>query len=64
MTKTSIGGQWEGELNGKVGHFPFTHVKFIESSTTDTPSTNISSENGITNHIESSELDLNALSVS
>jgi len=28
----SINGQWEGELNGKVGHFPFTHVEFIDSS--------------------------------
>ena len=26
----SINGQWEGELNGKVGHFPFTHVEFID----------------------------------
>ncbi len=26
----SISGQWEGELNGKVGHFPFTHVEFID----------------------------------
>jgi proto-oncogene C-crk len=30
VTKTNINGQWEGELNGKVGHFPFTHVTFIE----------------------------------
>ena len=22
--------EWEGELNGKVGHFPFTHVEFID----------------------------------
>ena len=28
----SINGQWEGELNGKVGHFPFTHVEFIDRS--------------------------------
>ena len=26
----SINGQWEGELRGKVGHFPFTHVEFID----------------------------------
>jgi len=32
VTKMSINGQWEGELNGKVGHFPFTHVEFIDSS--------------------------------
>ena len=24
VTKMSINGQWEGELRGKVGHFPFT----------------------------------------
>jgi proto-oncogene C-crk len=30
VTQTNINGQWEGELNGKVGHFPFTHVDFIE----------------------------------
>lgn len=31
VTKMNINGQWEGELNGKVGHFPFTHVEFIDS---------------------------------
>ncbi|KAI1289227.1 Adapter molecule Crk [Halotydeus destructor] len=31
VTQMNINGQWEGELNGKVGHFPFTHVDFIES---------------------------------
>lgn len=30
VTKTNINGQWEGELRGKTGHFPFTHVEFIE----------------------------------
>lgn len=30
VTKTNINGQWEGELNGKTGHFPFTHVEFID----------------------------------
>jgi len=30
VTKMSINGQWEGELRGKVGHFPFTHVEFID----------------------------------
>lgn len=30
VTKTNINGQWEGELCGKKGHFPFTHVEFIE----------------------------------
>lgn len=31
VTKTNINGQWEGELNGKVGHFPFTHVEFLDN---------------------------------
>lgn len=31
VTKTNINGQWEGELHGKVGHFPFTHVEFLDS---------------------------------
>lgn len=30
VTKTNINGQWEGELNGKNGHFPFTHVEFVD----------------------------------
>lgn len=30
VTKMNINGQWEGELKGKTGHFPFTHVEFIE----------------------------------
>lgn len=35
VTKMNINGQWEGELNGKVGHFPFTHVEFVESENHD-----------------------------
>jgi len=35
VTKMHINGQWEGELHGKVGHFPFTHVEFIESENAD-----------------------------
>lgn len=31
VTKTNINGQWEGELNGKTGHFPFTHVEFLDT---------------------------------
>nr|CAD7445103.1 unnamed protein product [Timema bartmani] len=31
VTKMNINGQWEGELNGKVGHFPFTHVEFVDA---------------------------------
>lgn len=30
VTKTHINGQWEGELNGRKGHFPFTHIEFLE----------------------------------
>ncbi|KAI8036433.1 adapter molecule Crk isoform X1 [Drosophila gunungcola] len=30
VTKTNINGQWEGELNGRNGHFPFTHVEFVD----------------------------------
>ncbi|XP_037942306.1 adapter molecule Crk-like [Teleopsis dalmanni] len=32
VTKTNINGQWEGEIKGKKGqgHFPFTHVEFID----------------------------------
>lgn len=30
VTKTNINGQWEGELNGRKGHFPFTHIEFLE----------------------------------
>ncbi|KAL3289471.1 hypothetical protein HHI36_022894 [Cryptolaemus montrouzieri] len=31
VTHTNINGQWQGELNGKVGFFPFTHVEFLDS---------------------------------
>lgn len=24
-------GQWEGEINGRKGVFPFTHVRFLDS---------------------------------
>jgi len=30
VTKMNINGQWDGELNGRTGHFPFTHVEFVE----------------------------------
>ena len=29
VTKMSPSGLWEGELGGKMGHFPFTHVEVI-----------------------------------
>jgi hypothetical protein len=31
VTKMNINGQWEGELNGKVGFFPFTHIEFLSN---------------------------------
>ncbi|CAH0599034.1 unnamed protein product [Chrysodeixis includens] len=34
VTKININGQWEGELNGKIGHFPFTCVEFLDENTT------------------------------
>lgn len=34
VTKINPNGQWEGEVNGKTGIFPFTHVEFIDSENT------------------------------
>ncbi|XP_030033365.1 adapter molecule Crk isoform X2 [Manduca sexta] len=34
VTKININGQWEGELNGRIGHFPFTYVEFLDENTT------------------------------
>lgn len=31
---TNVNGQWEGEVNGKRGIFPFTHVQFIHEDET------------------------------
>lgn len=31
VTSMSPTGQWQGEANGAVGHFPFTHVQLIDS---------------------------------
>ncbi|KAH8389053.1 hypothetical protein KR215_004679, partial [Drosophila sulfurigaster] len=41
VTKTNINGQWEGELNGRKGHFPFTHVEFVEDCDLSSNCTNI-----------------------
>ncbi|XP_040053830.1 crk-like protein [Gasterosteus aculeatus] len=30
VTRMNISGQWEGELNGRRGLFPFTHVQIID----------------------------------
>ncbi|OCT94221.1 adapter molecule crk isoform X1 [Xenopus laevis] len=30
VTKINVSGQWEGECNGKYGHFPFTHVRLLD----------------------------------
>ncbi|XP_006012682.1 crk-like protein [Latimeria chalumnae] len=35
VTKMNINGQWEGELAGRKGHFPFTHVKVIDPQNPD-----------------------------
>ena len=32
VTSMSPTGQWQGEANGAVGHFPFTHVQLIDRS--------------------------------
>uniref|UniRef100_UPI00358F245B crk-like protein n=1 Tax=Myxine glutinosa TaxID=7769 RepID=UPI00358F245B len=29
VTRMNINGQWEGEVNGRQGHFPFTHVTLL-----------------------------------
>lgn len=31
----NINGQWEGELKGKVGFFPFTHIEFLSNDDED-----------------------------
>ncbi|XP_063370162.1 adapter molecule Crk [Cydia amplana] len=33
VTRMNINGQWEGELNGRTGHFPFTYVEFLDEPT-------------------------------
>jgi len=32
VTKMNPSGTWEGELNGRRGHFPFTYVEWIDQS--------------------------------
>ncbi|XP_033752231.1 adapter molecule Crk-like isoform X1 [Pecten maximus] len=36
VTKMNKNGQWEGEIQGRKGIFPFTHVKFIDQDGTGT----------------------------
>ena len=31
VTKQNDNGLWEGELGGRTGHFPFTHVEVLPS---------------------------------
>lgn len=31
VLKTNISGEWEGEIDGKRGFFPFTHVEFVDT---------------------------------
>ncbi|XP_048849802.1 crk-like protein [Brienomyrus brachyistius] len=35
VTRMNISGQWEGEVNGRKGLFPFTHVKIIDPQNPD-----------------------------
>lgn len=35
VTRMNINGQWEGEVNGRRGLFPFTHVKIIDPQNPD-----------------------------
>lgn len=51
VTKMNINGQWEGQSKGKVGHFPFPFVEFIDQiegggDLNDLDSSNASSNNG------------------
>ncbi|KAL2099769.1 hypothetical protein ACEWY4_004163 [Coilia grayii] len=35
VTRMNISGQWEGEVNGRRGLFPFTHVKLLDAQNPD-----------------------------
>lgn len=35
VTRMNINGQWEGEVNGRRGLFPFTHVKILDPQNPD-----------------------------
>nr|XP_033812400.1 crk-like protein [Geotrypetes seraphini] len=35
VTRMNINGQWEGEVNGRKGLFPFTHVKIVDPQNPD-----------------------------
>ena len=35
VTGMNINGQWEGEVNGRKGLFPFTHVKIFDPQNPD-----------------------------
>ncbi|UXI18485.1 hypothetical protein NH340_JMT04428 [Sarcoptes scabiei] len=30
VTNTNLNGQWDGELKGKKGHFPFNYIRFLD----------------------------------
>lgn len=36
VLEMSVSGQWKGDLDGKIGHFPFTHVEFIDPKDNET----------------------------
>ena len=35
VMRMNISGQWEGEVNGRRGLFPFTHVKIMDPQNPD-----------------------------
>jgi len=35
VTNRACSGQWEGTINGRSGHFPFTHVKIFDPNNPD-----------------------------
>lgn len=37
--KINLDGQWEGEIGGKIGMFPFNHVEFIDNENSETNNT-------------------------
>ena len=30
VLETPMNGSWRGDLNGKIGEFPFTHVQWLD----------------------------------
>ena len=38
VTAMNINGQWEGEVNGRRGDFPFVYIQFDDDTADPTPS--------------------------